>query len=89
MDKFQCLLDRHNHEDRLHIYGTPDLYLWTLTPKRRNISDFKFVEVKKPAEALSDDQEAELFYLRNTLKVEAILLRLREKTNKQNRKLRH
>ena len=88
-DKFQCLLDRHNHEDRSNIYGTPDLYLWTLTPKRRDISDFKFVEVKKPAEALSDDQEAELFYLRNTLKVKAILLRLREKTNKPNRKLRH
>ena len=88
-DKFQCLLDRHNHEGRSHVYGTPDLYLWTLTPKRRDISDFKFVEVKKPNEALSDDQEAELFYLRNTLKVEAILLRLREKTNKPNRKLRH
>lgn len=78
LDKFQCLLDRHNHEDRSRIYGTPDLYLWTLTPARRNISDIKFVEVKKPNEPLSQDQKDEINFLREVLDVTTILVRLKE-----------
>ncbi|MDA9671010.1 VRR-NUC domain-containing protein [Paracoccaceae bacterium] len=76
--KFQCLLDRHNQKDRKEIYGTPDLFLWTLTPRQRRISDVKFVEVKKPNEPLSQDQKDEINFLREVLDVTTILVRLRE-----------
>ena len=76
--KFQRLLDRHNREDRKDIYGTPDLILWTLTPRRRKISEVKFVEVKKPNEPLSQDQKDEINFLREILNVSTILVRLKE-----------
>ena len=76
--KFQCLLDRHNREHRKDIYGTPDLFLWTLTPKKRKISEVKFVEVKKPNEPLSKDQKDEINFLKKVLHITTILVRLKE-----------
>ena len=76
IEKFQVLLDRHSSEKS--VYGTPDLFLWSLTPIHEIIQEVFFVEVKRPTEQLKDHQKNELFFLRDNLKLNAILLRLRE-----------
>ena len=77
-ENLKALLDRHNDPSRVNIYGTPDLLLWESNRKTKAIESMRFVEVKKPKEPLSKDQQDELSYLNNELGVPALLLRLKE-----------
>ena len=77
-ENLEALLDRHNDPSRVNIYGTPDLLLWESNRKTKAIESMRFVEVKKPKEPLRKDQEDELTYLNNELRVPALLLRLKE-----------
>jgi hypothetical protein len=77
-ENLKALLDRHNDPSRVNIYGTPDLLLWESNRKTKAIESMRFVEVKKPKEPLSKDQQDELSYLNNELGIPALLLRLIE-----------
>ena len=76
--QLQLILDRHLDPDRVEKYGTPDLFLYTRHKTTQSISRAYFVEVKRPGEKLSDDQESEINFLRN-IGLKSRVLRLKEK----------
>ena len=76
--QLQSILDRHTNPDRMEKYGTPDLFLFTSHKATHLISRACFVEVKRPGEKLSDDQESEINFLRN-IGLKSRVLRLKEK----------
>lgn len=76
--KLRKVLERHNDPNFPNVYGTPDLFLYALNHDNRTVNHFRFVEVKKPKEPLSQDQINELNFLTNELHIKARVLRLIE-----------
>lgn len=72
------LIARHTWESRGEQYGTPDLFLFAMESQTGRISMARFVEVKKPEEAVSADQKEEIAFLRS-LGLQARVLRLIER----------
>ena len=78
-DRLQAILNRHLAPERGNISGIPDLFLFA-TPLGSNKPGIaRFVEVKKPEEAVSKEQLAEIDFL-NNLGLHARVLRLIEPT---------
>ena len=78
-DRLQAILNRHLAPERGNISGIPDLFLFA-TPLGSNKPGIaRFVEVKKPEEAVSNEQLAEIDFL-NSLGLHARVLRLIEPT---------
>jgi hypothetical protein len=76
--KIRKICERHLSEERLDLYGTPDLFLWALAKNTQCISFIRLVEVKKPRERISKDQVEEIDYLKS-LDIPARILRLIER----------
>ena len=77
-ESLQKIYKRHNDPDRADIFGTPDLFLFSTNSKTKQIREAHFIEVKRPDEKLSDEQEDELSFLKK-LGLQAGVYRLKEK----------
>jgi hypothetical protein len=72
------IIKRHNDPARVENFGTPDLFLYAIENKSGKVAIARFVEVKKPEEALSTDQKEEIAFLQS-LGLHARVLRLIER----------
>ena len=77
--RLAALLARHNSKERIDNFGTPDLFLYSTHISSGNIRDARFVEVKKPEEPLSEDQNDEIHFLQS-LGLHARIIRLDERS---------
>jgi hypothetical protein len=75
--KLEKILQRHLAPERANKYGTPDLFLFAKKRQDAKVSFFRLVEVKKPKERISPDQNEEIAFLRS-IGVPARVLRLIE-----------
>ena len=78
VENLESILERHNKRERAEIFGTPDLFLFSTNTKTKQIREAHFIEVKRPDEKLSDEQEDELSFLKK-LGLQAGVYRLKEK----------
>lgn len=62
-DRLQRLIDRHRDPARAELYGTPDLFLFSVDSETGRYERAHFVEVKKPRERVSPDQKKEIEFL--------------------------
>jgi len=62
-ERVEALIARHTDPERKDKYGTPDLFLYMWPTNSPGAPFIRFVEVKKPEEALSDDQREEIEFL--------------------------
>lgn len=76
-DRLQAILDRHLAPERGNVSGIPDLFLFATPVGSDKPGIARFVEVKKPEEAVSSAQLAEIDFL-NDLGLHARVLRLTE-----------
>ena len=74
----ESIMCRHLSADRADRYGTPDLFLYSVSAAKGEVSFFRFVEVKRPRERISPDQQEELDFL-ISLGLPARVLRLSER----------
>lgn len=77
--QLELIMDRHNHQDHVNRFGVPDLFVFA----KRSSADasaafFRLVEVKRPRERLSKDQQQEIIFLQK-IGVPARVLRLMER----------
>ena len=77
-ERLQLLIDRHTSEEHAGKSGVPDLFLYSTSAISGKPSISRFVEVKKPGEAISSVQKAEIALL-NELGLHARVIRLVEK----------
>ena len=63
---------------RVNRFGTPDLFLYSVSVAKGDLSFFRLVEVKRPRERISQDQQEELDFL-ISLGLPARVLRLSER----------
>ena len=80
-----ALVDRHAVLAAEHRSGVPDLFLFTRSSRGRYGSG-RFVEVKKPDERVSSDQEEEIQFMRE-LGLEVRVLRLIERQHSSARRI--
>ncbi len=78
-ERLNKLLSRHSSPAREKKFGTPDLFLFSVELRTGRISNVRFVEVKRPDEAVSPDQCEELKFL-ESLGLAARILRLQERS---------
>ena len=78
-DRLQAVLNRHLAPERGNLSGIPDLFLFATPTGSKKPGIARFVEVKKPEEAVSNAQLAEIDFL-NSLGLHARVLRLMEPT---------
>lgn len=78
-DRLQAVLNRHLAPERGNVSGIPDLFLFATPSGSPSPGIARFVEVKKPEEAVSKEQLAEIDFL-NSLGLHARVLRLMEPT---------
>jgi hypothetical protein len=78
-DRLARIVGRHNAPERSERFGTPDLFLYATCDETGQPMIARFVEVKKPEEAVSGDQHEEIGFLRS-LCLHARILRLVERT---------
>ena len=76
--KLQQILDRHLDPARAEKFGTPDLFLFAKKKSETRVAFYRFVEVKKPKERVSNDQNEEIAFLRS-IGIQARILRLIER----------
>ena len=76
--KLQQILDRHLDPARAEKFGTPDLFLFAKKKSETRVAFYRFVEVKKPKERVSNDQHEEIAFLRS-IGIQARILRLIER----------
>ena len=76
--KLQQILDRHLDPARAEKFGTPDLFLFAKKKSETSVAFYRFVEVKKPKERVSNDQHEEIAFLRS-IGIQARILRLIER----------
>lgn len=76
--RLASLVLRHTAPSHAGHSGTPDLFLYAINQTTGMSCIHRFVEVKKPGELVSDDQKAEIQFLR-TLGLKARVLRLIER----------
>jgi hypothetical protein len=76
--KLQQILDRHLDPARTERFGTPDLFLFAKKKSDTGVAFYRFVEVKKPKERVSNDQHEEIAFLRS-IGIQARILRLIER----------
>ena len=76
--KLQQILDRHLDPGRAGKFGTPDLFLFAKKKSETRVAFYRFVEVKKPKERVSNDQHEEIAFLRS-IGIQARILRLIER----------
>ena len=74
-ERLQKLVDRHSNPG---VFGVPDLLLFARDPKTQKVYMGRFVEVKKPDEAISTGQREEIAFM-NSLGLHARLIRLIER----------
>ena len=72
------VMQRHLSADRADRFGTPDLFLYSINSGTQMLSFFRLVEVKRPRERISADQQEELDFL-VSLGLPARVLRLIER----------
>ncbi len=77
-DRLHKIVERHNAPDRLEKFGTPDLFLYAACDETGQPMIARFVEVKKPEEAVSGDQHEEIEFLQS-IGLHARILRLVER----------
>jgi hypothetical protein len=77
-ERMQVLLDKHNSKEHKGKSGVPDLFLYATNTRTGKPSIARFVEVKKPREAISQEQKDEIELL-NSLGLHARVIRLVEK----------
>jgi hypothetical protein len=77
-DRLHKIVERHNAPDRLEQFGTPDLFLYATCNETGQPMIARFVEVKKPEEAVSGDQHEEIEFLKS-LGLHSRILRLVER----------
>lgn len=77
-DGLQAIIRRHTLPERAGRFGTPDLFLFAEEVVSGRPLIARFVEVKKPEEAVSADQKEEIEFLQS-LGLSARLLRLIER----------
>lgn len=77
-DRLTTIMQRHLAEDRADRFGTPDLFLYAVNSDTDALSFFRLVEVKRPRERISSDQQEELDFL-ISLGLPARVLRLTER----------
>jgi hypothetical protein len=77
-DRLHKILERHNDPNRQEKFGTPDLFLCATCNENGQPMMARFVEVKKPEEAVSADQHDEIRFLQS-LGLHARILRLVER----------
>jgi len=77
-DRLHKIIERHNAPDRQDKYGTPDLFLYASCNETEQPMIARFVEVKKPEEAVSKDQHEEIGFLQ-CLGLHSRILRLVER----------
>jgi hypothetical protein len=80
LQRLRTLLERHNAPERMGHSGVPDLFLYA-QDQFGAIADARFVEVKKPEEPVSEDQQAELDFM-NSIGLRARVLRLAERARR-------
>jgi hypothetical protein len=73
--KLQFLVDRHQDHS---VFGVPDLFLFARHKTSSKMLMGRFVEVKKPEEALSDGQHEEIAFM-NRIDLHARCIRLMER----------
>jgi|SRR6516164_5513122 len=78
LNRLSSLVSRHTAPSHAGRSGTPDLFLYAIKQVTGMPCMHRFVEVKKPSEKVSDDQRAEIKFLRD-LGLEARVLRLIER----------
>jgi hypothetical protein len=76
--RLEAIMERHLAPERGERFGTPDLFLHARKEPTKELSHFRFVEVKRPGEHISNDQKEEIAFLRS-LKLPARILRLIER----------
>lgn len=64
-DRLKAILARHTDSSRHDRFGTPDLFLYSRNRRSERIASAQFIEVKKPEEAVSDDQREEIEFLQS------------------------
>jgi hypothetical protein len=77
-DRLASLVIRHTAPTYAGHSGVPDLFLYAIKQGTEVPCMHRFVEVKKPGEPVSDDQKAELRFLKD-LGLKARVLRLLER----------
>jgi hypothetical protein len=75
--RVERVISRHLSADRADRFGTPDLFLYSVSAAKGGVSFFRLVEVKRPRERISPDQQEELDFL-ISLGLPARVLRLSE-----------
>ena len=76
-ERLSALVSRHNDPVRADNFGTPDLFLFATCASSGAPGIARFVEVKKPEEAVSPDQHDEIAFMQG-LGLHARILRLVE-----------
>jgi hypothetical protein len=76
-ERLDRLIARHTAPERSDRFGTPDLFLCARNRRTGRLTAARFVEVKKPGEAVSTDQLEESEFLR-VIGLRADLVRLVE-----------
>ncbi len=84
-ERLQAILDRHLAPERGNLSGIPDLFLFATPQGSDQPGIARFVEVKKPEEAVSREQIDEIAFL-NSLGLHARVLRLIEPASRTNKK---
>jgi hypothetical protein len=77
-DRLTSLVLRHTAPSHVGHFGTSDLFLYAINQATGMPCMHPFVEVKRPSEPVSDDQKAEITFLRK-LGLKARILRLIER----------
>lgn len=77
-ERLESVMQRHLSADRADRFGTPDLFLYSVCSATQMLSFFRLVEVKRPRERISVDQQEELDFL-VSLGLPARVLRLIER----------
>ena len=77
-DRLASLISRHTAPGHIGHSGTPDLFLYAINQATGMPCMPRFVEVKRPGEKVSDDQQAEIEFLRD-LGLQARVFRLIER----------
>ena len=77
-ERLEAILARHTDPARSDRFGTPDLFLYSRNRRSGRIANAQFIEVKKPEEAVSNDQWEEIEFLQS-LGLRAGVVRLIER----------
>lgn len=77
--RLQALINRHLSPEHAGLSGVPDLFVYAVNERTGKPTIARFVEVKKPEEAISRTQLAEIAIL-NRMGLHARVLRLDERT---------